>query len=73
MFEYQPHNYLFSQLRWVLRSCFTMTQKCVHKGCGKVFIDTDEDCLHHPGLPIFHEGQKGVRAPRFDIMGATDS
>ena len=40
-----------------------MAQKCVHKGCGKKFTDPDEDCIYHPGPPIFHEGQKGVRAP----------
>ncbi|KAL7266362.1 hypothetical protein RUND412_011093 [Rhizina undulata] len=36
-----------------------MAQKCVHKGCEKVFTDPDEDCNYHPGAPIFHEGQKG--------------
>ncbi|KAF3914493.1 hypothetical protein AA313_de0206018 [Arthrobotrys entomopaga] len=35
------------------------SQKCTHQGCGKVFTDTDEDCLYHPGPPVFHEGQKG--------------
>jgi len=34
-------------------------QKCVHKGCGKVFTDPDEECVYHPGPPEFHEGQKG--------------
>ena len=34
-------------------------QKCVHKGCGKVFTDPNEDCIYHPGPPVFHEGQKG--------------
>ncbi|EME87295.1 uncharacterized protein MYCFIDRAFT_126098 [Pseudocercospora fijiensis CIRAD86] len=34
------------------------TQKCVHKGCEKVFTDPDEDCVYHPGPPEFHEGQK---------------
>ncbi|EXJ68084.1 uncharacterized protein A1O5_08699 [Cladophialophora psammophila CBS 110553] len=34
-------------------------QKCVHKGCGKVFTDPDEECTYHPGPPEFHEGQKG--------------
>lgn len=33
--------------------------KCVHSGCGKVFSDPNEDCLYHPGPPVFHEGQKG--------------
>ncbi|KAK5134125.1 hypothetical protein LTR08_006900 [Meristemomyces frigidus] len=36
-----------------------MSQKCVHKGCGKLFDDPDEPCTYHPGPPIFHEGQKG--------------
>ncbi|KAI9780190.1 MAG: hypothetical protein M1835_004537 [Candelina submexicana] len=36
-----------------------MAQKCVHKGCGKVFQDETEECVYHPGPPIFHEGQKG--------------
>ncbi|KAI4282553.1 MAG: hypothetical protein L6R38_002850 [Xanthoria sp. 2 TBL-2021] len=33
--------------------------KCVHKGCGKPFNDPNEECVYHPGPPIFHEGQKG--------------
>ncbi|KAF8461905.1 HSP20-like chaperone [Kalaharituber pfeilii] len=33
--------------------------KCLNKGCGKEFTDSNEDCIHHPGPPIFHEGQKG--------------
>lgn len=36
-----------------------MAQKCVHKGCGKVFTDENEECVYHPGPPEFHEGQKG--------------
>ncbi|PGH33556.1 hypothetical protein GX50_03628 [[Emmonsia] crescens] len=36
-----------------------MAQKCVHKGCGKVFTDADEPCIYHPGPPEFHEGHKG--------------
>lgn len=40
-----------------------MAQKCAHKGCGKTFTDPGEDCVYHPGPPIFHEGQKGVCAP----------
>ncbi|KAF4122649.1 CHORD protein [Geosmithia morbida] len=36
-----------------------MPQKCVHQGCGKVFTDAEEECVYHPGPPIFHEGQKG--------------
>ncbi len=37
-----------------------MATKCVHKGCGKVFADDNEDCVYHPGPPVFHEGQKGA-------------
>lgn len=38
-----------------------MSLKCVHKGCGKKFSNPEDDCVYHPGPPIFHEGQKGVR------------
>lgn len=41
-----------------------MAQKCVHKGCGKVFTDPDEPCVYHPGPPEFHEGQKGTSFPQ---------
>jgi hypothetical protein len=38
--------------------------KCVHKGCGKVFTEpSEEECVYHPGPPIFHEGQKGIFSP----------
>lgn len=37
-----------------------MAQKCVHKGCGKLYTDLEEDCVYHPGPPVFHEGQKGT-------------
>lgn len=36
-----------------------MAGKCVHKACGKTFEDPEEDCVYHPGPPVFHEGQKG--------------
>ncbi|KAL2828514.1 chord-domain-containing protein [Aspergillus cavernicola] len=36
-----------------------MASKCVHKGCEKVFTDSEEPCVYHPGPPVFHEGQKG--------------
>jgi hypothetical protein len=36
-----------------------MAKKCVHKGCGKTFEDENEECVYHPGPPVFHEGQKG--------------
>lgn len=37
-----------------------MAQKCVHQSCGKMYSDPEEECLYHPGPPIFHEGQKGT-------------
>lgn len=37
----------------------TMAKKCVHKGCGKTYDNESEECLYHPGPPVFHEGQKG--------------
>lgn len=36
-----------------------MAKKCVHKGCGKTYEDDQEECIYHPGPPVFHEGQKG--------------
>lgn len=39
-----------------------MAQKCVHKGCGKVYTDENEECVYHPGPPEFHEGHKGTCA-----------
>ncbi|KJX99995.1 cord and cs domain containing protein [Zymoseptoria brevis] len=36
-----------------------MAQKCVHKGCEKLFSDPEDACVYHPGPPVFHEGQKG--------------
>lgn len=44
-----------------------MAQKCIHNGCGKKFTDTEEECVYHPGPPVFHEGQKGWKCckPRF--------
>jgi hypothetical protein len=40
-----------------------MAKKCVHKGCGKTYEDENEECIYHPGPPVFHEGQKGRSAP----------
>ena len=37
-----------------------MAKKCVHKGCGKTYENEDEECVYHPGPPVFHEGQKGA-------------
>ncbi|QIX01649.1 hypothetical protein AMS68_007166 [Peltaster fructicola] len=36
-------------------------QKCVHRGCGKLFTDSNEECSFHSGTPVFHEGQKGYK------------
>lgn len=38
-----------------------MAKKCVHKGCGKTYEGESaaDDCIYHPGPPVFHEGQKG--------------
>ena len=47
-----------------------MAQKCVHKGCGKVFTDPEEDCVYHPGPPEFHEGQKGMYRSYTDVTPA---
>ncbi|XP_032681782.1 cysteine and histidine-rich domain-containing protein [Odontomachus brunneus] len=35
---------------------------CYHRGCGKKFDpndNKDDDCVHHPGQPIFHDAYKG--------------
>ncbi|XP_012529682.2 cysteine and histidine-rich domain-containing protein isoform X2 [Monomorium pharaonis] len=35
---------------------------CYHRGCGKKFDRRDnknDDCLHHPGQPVFHDAYKG--------------
>ncbi|KAJ5939757.1 hypothetical protein N7466_002891 [Penicillium verhagenii] len=45
-----------------------MTDKCVHKGCGKAFSDPEEACLYHPGPPVFHEGQKGWKCCRPRVL-----
>ncbi|KAM5471734.1 hypothetical protein MauCBS54593_003138 [Microsporum audouinii] len=45
-----------------------MAEKCVHKGCGKVFTDADEPCVYHPGPPIFHEGQKGWKCCKTRVL-----
>jgi hypothetical protein len=64
----QPPSSPFSPYRVVDK----MAEKCVHKGCGKVFSDPEEDCVYHPGAPIFHEGQKGispiVASPRLAVL-----
>ncbi|XP_011351615.2 cysteine and histidine-rich domain-containing protein [Ooceraea biroi] len=35
---------------------------CYHRGCGKKFDpndNKDDDCVHHPGHPVFHDAYKG--------------
>lgn len=35
---------------------------CYNRGCGKKYNpkdNKDDDCLHHPGVPIFHDTYKG--------------
>ena len=35
---------------------------CLHKGCTASFQGESsriEECIYHPGIPIFHEGSKG--------------
>lgn len=38
-------------------------QTCKRKACGQTYSGDasrgDEKCVHHPGVPIFHEGSKG--------------
>ncbi|KAJ8007869.1 hypothetical protein DPEC_G00098660 [Dallia pectoralis] len=39
-----------------------MALLCYNKGCGKTFdaeTNNDDACLHHPGVPIFHDALKG--------------
>ncbi|XP_074113574.1 cysteine and histidine rich domain containing protein [Cotesia typhae] len=36
-------------------------QSCKNRGCSATFTGTDSDntrCVHHPGVPVFHEGLK---------------
>ncbi|CAG5073332.1 Similar to CHORD: Cysteine and histidine-rich domain-containing protein (Drosophila melanogaster) [Cotesia congregata] len=36
-------------------------QSCKNRGCSVTFTGTDSDntkCVHHPGVPVFHEGLK---------------
>ncbi|KAF2638164.1 chord-domain-containing protein [Massarina eburnea CBS 473.64] len=45
-----------------------MAKKCVHKGCGKEYEDEKEDCVYHPGPPVFHEGQKGWKCCKTRVL-----
>lgn len=47
-----------------------MAAKCVHKGCEKTFSDPEEDCVYHPGPPVFHEGQKGKYLDRWSYTAS---
>lgn len=36
--------------------------QCYNRGCGQKFDPTDnvdETCIHHPGVPVFHDAYKG--------------
>ena len=36
--------------------------QCYNKSCNKKFLEEDNtpgSCVHHPGVPVFHEGLKG--------------
>ncbi|EXJ85015.1 hypothetical protein A1O3_05690 [Capronia epimyces CBS 606.96] len=39
------------------------TATCKRRGCGKACDDNiprdEEECVYHPGVPLFHEGSKG--------------
>jgi hypothetical protein len=44
---------------------------CKRKSCGVVYNGgdrSDEDCKHHPGAPIFHEGTKGWTCCKRRVM-----
>ncbi|KAF3935819.1 hypothetical protein ABW19_dt0205834 [Dactylella cylindrospora] len=45
-----------------------MPEKCTHQGCGKAFSDPEEECLYHPGPPVFHEGQKGWKCCKTRVL-----
>ncbi|KAF2401375.1 diploid state maintenance protein chpA [Trichodelitschia bisporula] len=45
-----------------------MAQKCIHKGCQKLFTDPAEECHYHPGPPEFHEGQKGWKCCKKRVL-----
>uniref|UniRef100_A0A182TBM4 CHORD domain-containing protein n=1 Tax=Anopheles maculatus TaxID=74869 RepID=A0A182TBM4_9DIPT len=34
---------------------------CYNRGCGQSFDpqNNNEDCVHHPGVPFFHDAYKG--------------
>src|SRR5690242_20702511 len=68
-----PSAFLYSKvlIRLSLTLSHTMAeQKCVHKGCGKTFTDPSEECVYHPGPPIFHEGQKGTSSAANGLLSS---
>uniref|UniRef100_A0A8B9F731 CHORD domain-containing protein n=1 Tax=Amazona collaria TaxID=241587 RepID=A0A8B9F731_9PSIT len=42
-----------------------MASLCYNKGCGQRFDpehNTNDSCLYHPGVPVFHDALKGLGA-----------
>jgi len=40
---------------------------CLHRNCTSKFVDDNsrkEECIYHPGTPLFHEGSKGYSCCR---------
>lgn len=49
---------------------------CRRKGCGETFKGGNregEKCVHHPGVPIFHEEAKGTAAASGECWNLTNS
>lgn len=48
---------------------------CRRKACGAVYEGGDrenETCIHHPGVPIFHEGSKGYSCCKRRVLDFDD-
>jgi hypothetical protein len=45
---------------------------CRRKACGKQYVKGStrdgEKCVHHPGVPIFHEGSKGYTCCKRKVL-----
>lgn len=45
---------------------------CRRKTCGQTYVKgqsrDDEKCVHHPGVPIFHEGSKGYSCCKRKVL-----
>ncbi|XP_067051495.1 cysteine and histidine-rich domain-containing protein 1-like [Acropora muricata] len=49
--------------------------RCYNKGCGKKYKEEDngeDHCLHHPGLPVFHDALKGWSCCKKRVTDFTD-